>query len=147
VINEGPAKKTEAKLVDLGIGGTEDFKAKTETAVTTTAAPLTTSSAPEPAAPIQAPAPSPAPVTTSQPPNVATSQPVYAQLLSTLDQKTADALAAKLIDGGFTSAYVERGAGDKGTMFKVRVKFPSEAEAKAAEAKLHEFSKDVWIVR
>jgi hypothetical protein len=147
VINEGPAKKTEAKLVDLGIGGTEDFKAKTETTVTTTAAPLTTSSAPEPAAPIQAPAPSPAPVTTSQPPNVATSQPVYAQLLSTLDQKTADALAAKLIDGGFTSAYVERGAGDKGTMFKVRVKFPSEAEAKAAEAKLHEFSKDVWIVR
>src|SRR5205085_10510508 len=75
------------------------------------------------------------------------STPVYAQLLSTLDQKTADTLAAKLIDGGFTSAYVERGSGDKGTMFKVRVKFPSEGEAKAAEAKLHEFSRDVWIVR
>src|SRR5205085_1301854 len=27
VINEGPAKKTEAKLVDLGIGAAEDFKA------------------------------------------------------------------------------------------------------------------------
>src|SRR5438105_2992332 len=59
--------------------------------------------------------------------------PIYAQLLSTLDQKTADTLAAKLIDGGFTSAYVERGSGDKGTMFKVRVKFPSEVEARSAE--------------
>src|ERR1051325_4396304 len=106
------------------------------------------------------PAPAPAPVTTSapapaqaeasahsepapqQPSNPATqqpapaqpAQPVYAQLLSTLDQKTADTLAAKLIDNGFTSAYVERGMSDKGTMFKVRVKFPSEGEAKAAEA-------------
>jgi hypothetical protein len=29
----------------------------------------------------------------------------------------------------------------------VRVKFPSEGEARAAEAKLREFSKDVWIVK
>ena len=72
---------------------------------------------------------------------------MYAQLLSTLDQKVADALAAKLIDGGFTSAYVERGPSEKGTMFKVRVKFPSEGEARAAETKLREFSKDVWIVK
>jgi hypothetical protein len=130
VINEGPAKKTEAKLVDLGIGN-DDFKPKTDT-VTETGPPA----APAPVAP-----------TTSQPPNLPTSQPVYAQLLSTLDQKVADALAAKLIDGGFTSAYVERGPSEKGTLFKVRVKFPSEGEAHAAEAKLREFSKDVWIVR
>src|SRR5436190_13673737 len=132
VVNEGPAKKTEAKLVDLGIGN-DDFKPKTDT-VTETAPPA-------------GPAPSPAPLTSSEPSTPAPQQPVYAQLLSTFDQKVADALAAKLIDGGFTSAYVERGPSEKGTLFKVRVKFPSEGEARAAEAKLREFSKDVWIVK
>ncbi|HSP14601.1 MAG TPA: SPOR domain-containing protein [Thermoanaerobaculia bacterium] len=74
--------------------------------------------------------------------------PHFAQLLSTSDQKTAEALAAKLIDGGFTSAYVERGpTTEKGTIFRVRVKFLSEEEAKAAEAKLKTFSKDVWITK
>jgi sporulation related protein len=69
--------------------------------------------------------------------------PVYAQLLVSTDQKTAETLAATLIDKGFTSAYVERA----GAQFKVRVKFPSEAEARAAEPKLKEFAKDVWIVK
>ena len=69
--------------------------------------------------------------------------PVYAQLLVSTDQKTAESLAATLIDKGFTSAYVERA----GTAFKVRVKFASEAEARAAEPKLKEFAKDVWIVK
>jgi cell division septation protein DedD len=157
VVAEGPAKKSEAKLVDLGIANSDDFKAKTDTTLTDTVAPLTastpqtatTASAPEASAPTQQPAPAPVQPqpATSQHPSVPTSQPVYAQLLSTLDQKTADTLAAKLIDAGFTSAYVERGAGDKGTMFKVRVKFPTEAEARGAETKLHEFSRDVWIVR
>ncbi|HUJ13893.1 MAG TPA: SPOR domain-containing protein [Thermoanaerobaculia bacterium] len=73
--------------------------------------------------------------------------PAYAQLVSTSDQKTAETLAAKLIEGGFTSAYVERGATEKGTVFRVRVKFASEAEAHAAEAKLKQFSKDVWITK
>ncbi len=74
--------------------------------------------------------------------------PHFAQLLSTSDQKTAETLAAKLIDGGFTSAYVERGpATEKGTIYRVRVKFPSEEEAKAAEAKLKGFSKEVWITK
>ena len=73
----------------------------------------------------------------------ATTGPAYAQMLVTSDQKTADALAAKLIDHGFMSAYVERA----GATFKVRVKFASEAEARANEAKLKELSKDVWIVR
>jgi len=73
--------------------------------------------------------------------------PVFAQLLSTSDQKTAEALAAKLIEGGFTAAYVERTNSDKGTVFRVRVKFPSDADAHAAEAKLKQFSKEVWITR
>ena len=71
--------------------------------------------------------------------------PAFAQILSTSDQKTAEALAAKLIEGGFTAAYVERTTTDKGTIFRVRIKFPSEAEAHAAEPKLKAFSKDVWI--
>jgi hypothetical protein len=136
VINEGPAKKTEAKLVDLGIG--DDFKAAETPAVVT------------PPAPVPAPAPASASgsVDAAVPAaEAAALHPVHAQLLSTLDQKVADALAAKLIDGGFTSAYVERGATDKGAIFKVRVKFPTEAEARAAETKLHEYSKDVWIVK
>lgn len=91
---------------------------------------------PNPESRVPSPAPAPAPV------------PHYAQLLSTSDQKIAEALAAKLIDGGFTAAYVERGpATEKGTIFRVRVKFPSEEAAKAAEPKLKTFSKDVWITK
>jgi len=75
------------------------------------------------------------------------SGPVFAQLLSTSDQKTAEALAAKLIEGGFTAAYVERGTTDKGTVFRVRVKFSSDGDAHTAEAKLKQFSKEVWITR
>ena len=74
-------------------------------------------------------------------------EPAYAQLLSTSDQKTAEALAAKLIEGGFTASYVERTASDKGMVFRVRIKFASDAEAHAAEAKLKEYSKDVWITK
>lgn len=73
--------------------------------------------------------------------------PHFAQLLSTSDQKTAEALAAKLIDAGFTSSYVERNPTDKGIVYRVRTRFPSEAEAKAAEARLKTFSKDVWITK
>jgi hypothetical protein len=88
---------------------------------------------------------------TSQPvaskPVVPASGPVEAQLASIGDQKAAESLAAKLINGGFTSAYVDRGANDKGTVWRVRVKFGSEAEAQAAMPRLKEFSKDVWIAR
>lgn len=100
--------------------------------------------APKPAASKPAEAPKPAPAVK---PAAAPSGPAYAQLLVTSDQKTADDLAAKVIDHGFMSAYVERVATDKGTAFKVRVKFTSEAAAKAAEPKLKELSKDVWITR
>ncbi|HEX3579355.1 MAG TPA: SPOR domain-containing protein [Thermoanaerobaculia bacterium] len=160
VINEGSviaSKKNEGKLVDLGVGN-DDFKAPPP--ATTSAAPppapaatitegtitpLTESAAPAPApitasaAPIvEAPKPAPKPVTAAVP-----AAPAYAQLLVTSDQKTADALAAKAIDHGFMTTYVERA----GTSFKVRVKFNSEAEARASEAKLKEISKDVWIVK
>ncbi|HEX6178062.1 MAG TPA: SPOR domain-containing protein [Thermoanaerobaculia bacterium] len=73
--------------------------------------------------------------------------PHYAQLLSTADQKKAEALAAKLIDSGFLGAYVERATNERGPLFRVRVNFPSEQEARSAEARLKTFSKDVWITR
>ena len=71
--------------------------------------------------------------------------PHLAQLLSTSDQKTAEALAVKLINRGFNTAYVERGSTEKGAVYRVRVKFDSEQEARGSEAKLREFSKEVWI--
>ena len=162
VINEGSvaARKNDSKLVDLGVGN-DDFKAPpatTSSVMTETAPPaatitegtvtpltnsaVTTTAAAEvvpkpvakpPSQPAVVPAPKPAPPAGA----------VYAQLLVTSDQKTADALAAKAIDHGFMSTFVER----SGATFKVRVKFSSEAEARASEAKLKELSKDVWIVK
>lgn len=82
----------------------------------------------------------------AKPATVATpAVPHYAQLLSTSDQKAAEALAARVIDRGFTSAYVQRGETEKGTTFRVRVRFESETAARAAEGTLREFSKEVWI--
>lgn len=124
----------------------------------------TTHALPDDALPVPAPAEAaqkpPAEVATPQPRPAAavppaaapahkqySAAPHYAQLLSTADQKTAEALAAKLIDGGFPSAYVERGANEKGTIHRVRVKFPTETAARAAETRLKEFSKEVWITK
>ena len=55
--------------------------------------------------------------------------------------------AARVIDAGFMGAYVERGTTDKGMVYRVRVKFPSDADAHVAEARLKTYSKDVWITR
>jgi cell division septation protein DedD len=159
VVRKEPAVVTEAnavprkpagKIVELGVAD-DDFKqpaaapapapapAVTETPVLTEQT-TTAAAQPAPAATTATPA---SPVSAPATPSV----PFYAQLLSTTDQKTAEALAAKLINGGFTAAYVERSTNEKGTIFRVRVKFPSEAEARAAEAKLREFAKEVWITR
>lgn len=73
--------------------------------------------------------------------------PHSAQILSTTDQKKAEALAAKLINGGFLSAYVDRSSNEKGPLYRVRVNFPSLEDARAAEPKLKSFSSEVWITR
>jgi len=144
VVKKEPAVITEAavlkprndgKIVELGA---DDFKPKTDTTVTATAPPVitettTTTTTPAPERRDAAP---PAAET-------AAATPVYAQLLVSTDQHTAETLAATLIDKGFPTAYVERAGGQ----FKVRVKFNSEADARAAEPKLKEFAKDVWIVK
>lgn len=76
------------------------------------------------------------------------STPAYAQLLSTGEARTAETLAAKLIDAGFTSAYVERSRGESGMVYRVRVKFASETEARAAADRLRAISKtEPWITR
>lgn len=72
--------------------------------------------------------------------------PHIAQLLSTTDSTTAEGLAARLIDAGFTTAYVERNLGEQGTTYRVRVRFVSEQAARAAADQLRTYSKgDVWI--
>jgi cell division septation protein DedD len=161
VVSEASAlpKKSAGTIVELGVAA-DDFKKPD--AATTTAAPLTESVAPlaadspstETPAPavVEAPKPvaeTPKPVAeTPKPvPAAATGVPFYAQLISTTDKNTAETLAAKLIDRGYNSAYVERGANEKGPIYRVRVKFSGETEARAAEPKLREFSKEVWITR
>ena len=171
VINEGnvSTKRRDGKLVDLGVGN-DDFKAPaaiTGTTTSSTTSPVTTETAPastitegtvvpltnsaavtttaaaEVQRPVTKPATPPPAVPAVKPTVPPVAGPAYAQLLVTSDQKTADALAAKAIDHGFMSTYVER----SGATFKVRVKFSSEAEARSSEAKLKELSIDVWIVK
>jgi cell division septation protein DedD len=74
--------------------------------------------------------------------------PHFAQLLSTADAQAAEQLAAKLIEGGFTSAYVERTTSPRGMVHRVRVKFPSETEARSAVARLRSFAAgEIWIAK
>lgn len=152
VINEGnviAAKKSEGRIVELGDTRSAAGRAGVPPAGAS-AVPADTTIAEAPA-PERRDAAPPAAETAARPAETAArpaetaarAVPAYAQLLVSTDQKTAEALAATLIDNGFTSAYVERAGGQ----FKVRVKFPSEAEARAAEPKLKEFAKDVWIVK
>lgn len=105
------------------------------------------STTPVPSVAIRPPAPVPA-----RPIRAATSEqpgsPVYAQLLSTGDARTAESLAARLIEQGFTSAYVERGSGPQGMLYRVRVRFGAEPEARAAVERLKSISKgEIWITR
>jgi sporulation related protein len=148
VITEGamvPAKKeSDSKIVELPQA--DDETAATETAAKTDTGATSASVIEEgtPAA-TETTANVAAATETTAPPPAAPAVPTFAQLLSTSDKKTAEVLAARVIERGFTSAYVERGSSDKGPVYRVRIKFPSEAEARAAEPKLKEFAKEVWI--
>lgn len=80
--------------------------------------------------------PAPAPATT----------PHVAQLISTTDAAAAESLAARLIDSGFPSAYVQRSQSGRGTVYRVRVRFASEADARAALDRLGTFTKgEIWV--
>jgi len=74
--------------------------------------------------------------------------PYFAQLISTAEAKVAEGLAARMIEGGFTSAYVERVNSDRGLTYRVRVRFPSQAEARAALPSLRRYTTgEIWITR
>jgi cell division septation protein DedD len=146
-------KKSSGEIVELGVSNDDFEEAEeapaaatpaTDTTVTSTAA---ATIAEETAAVTSDAPPQQPPVTTrvATPTAAPVAVPHIAQLLSTGDQKTAEAMAVKVIDRGFNDTYVERGASDKGPIFRVRVRFDSEAAARAAEPKLREFSKEVWI--
>lgn len=81
-------------------------------------------------------------------PAAAPAQPVYAQLLSTGEARTAETLAARLIDAGFTSAYVERSPSSGGMIYRVRVRFGSEEAARGAAERMKAISKtEPWITK
>ncbi|HVT45508.1 MAG TPA: SPOR domain-containing protein [Thermoanaerobaculia bacterium] len=82
-------------------------------------------------------------------PDPASSSSWFAQILSSGDAKAAETLAAKLIDNGFTTAYVERVPAESGGMIhRVRVKYASEAEARGAVDRLRSFTTgEVWVSR
>jgi cell division septation protein DedD len=140
-------KKSEGRIVELGVEADEFQEpatpepVPTETMSSETIAPAVVEEA---ATPVVTESAAEVSVTTPAAP-AAPRITTYAQLLSTSDQKTAENLAARLIDRGFTTAYVERGSTDKGAIYRVRVKFNSEPDARAAEPRLKEFSKEVWI--
>ena len=170
IVTEGsvlPNAKKPGRIVELGVENS-DFRqidsAATAAGETSSTAPMlieestTSSEMPAPAIAASESAPAAEPVASRPEPAAAKPQAaapitakastaVHAQLLSTSDQKRAEALAAKLIEGGFSAAYVERGTNDKGPVYRVRIRFNSEAEARTAEPKLKSFSPDAWIDR
>jgi hypothetical protein len=140
-------KKTEGKIVELGVADDEfqptDTAATDTTTTTAAAAPQIIEEGPAATTTVAEATPPPATATAE----TATQVPHFAQLLSSGDQRAAESLAARLIERGFNTAYVERGSNDKGAIFRVRVRFPSEEAARTAEARLKEFSKEVWITK
>jgi cell division septation protein DedD len=142
VVRREPAVVTEAgtarggsKIVELGVGDPQPPAVATTDAVT----------APE--SEMAAPA-----IIDEDPPATDTAAasaeeaPFYAQLLSTSEPKAAEALAARLIERGFTSAFVDQASTDQGTVYRVRVKFPGEAAARAAVEQLKAYSPgEVWL--
>lgn len=78
----------------------------------------------------------------------ASSVPYVAQILSTTEQEPAERLAARLIDAGFSNAYVERVPSEPGMLYRVRVRFGSENEARAAVERLKPYAPgEIWVSR
>lgn len=104
--------------------------------------------APETPAPAQQQPPSAAPPAAEPQPEPSVPGPVFVQLLSSTEAKSAEALAARIIESGFNNAYVERVDSPTGMIYRVRVRFESEAEARAAVDRLRAISRtDPWVTR
>lgn len=153
VITEKPMPATPADATTGTIAEAQPEAAGTEAGETIEAAPeqepAAGSAAPASAQPLPVaavPPASKAPAPAVAPPAATPGVPAWAQLLATSDARRAETLAAKLIDAGFTSAFVDRVKTDKGTIHRVRVRFASEAEARAAVPKLQPYSSEKVLV-
>jgi cell division septation protein DedD len=151
VITERPMPAMPAETATEAVEEAQPEASATEAGEKIETTPATATAAPAPekeTAPAPAPPRAAAPVapaaTTSAAP--APAGPAWAQLLATSDAKRAETLAAKLIDGGFNSAFVDRIKGEKGTIHRVRVRFKSEAEARAAVPKLQPYTTEKVLV-
>ena len=142
--NTAPAKKPQERIVELETPADTFSDAET---VPEPVQPARTAPKPAPRVEIKEERDVAKPAAPAVTPASGPAVPHYAQLLSTSDQKKAEAFAAKLIDGGFQSAYVDRATTEKGMLFRVRVNFPTEQAARSAEPKLRTFSKEVWITK
>ncbi|HUP65267.1 MAG TPA: SPOR domain-containing protein [Thermoanaerobaculia bacterium] len=143
VISE-EAAGADGTIVELGVESPAGFSEPARTSTPPAQAEIFEERKPEPArAPVIDTAPQAATGTSA-----IAGPPVIAQVLSSSDMKAAEALAAKLIDGGFASAYVERVQNEGGMIYRVRVRFGSEAEARAAADRLKALGgSEVWIIR
>lgn len=124
----------DGSIVELGVPPTQPAEPESSTIVEEPPATLE----PEPAVP---------PPATETPESSAI--PHFAQLLSTREAAAAEALAARLIDDGYTSAYVERVPSDDGGMiYRVRVRFSSEQAARQAVESLRAYAPgEIWVSR
>ena len=156
VINEASAaRKGDSKIVELGVPEGSEFEAPVTTeTLSDTGSPAVPSIIEEAAkaeASVNPPNSAEAATQPSRDQNTAAPEPAvpfYAQLLSSSDAAAAESLAAKLIDNGFPTAYVERLTSGAAPTYRVRVRFRSEAEARAAVDRLKAFSKgEVWVTR
>lgn len=157
VIDEGAAPGDAGRIVELGVDETDfgSTAAPADPTLTETAlpeAPTIQELAPPAtagggAAPVVETAqPAPAQPSPLAPP---ADGPVYAQVASSSEQKPAEALAAKLIENGFPTAYVERVRSGSAMLYRVRVRFASEAQARASVERLEGLAGggEVWITR
>ncbi|HEY5609809.1 MAG TPA: SPOR domain-containing protein [Thermoanaerobaculia bacterium] len=163
VVRREPTVVTEASLAPKGERsaieelGVREVEEPSETEMTTTdraptSDPIIVTERPSDDAPAMAPLTEtiaqPAATASPKAGDPAPAVPHYAQLLSSSDAKAAEALAAKLINDGYTNAYVERLPSDRGTVYRVRVKFATEADARGAVEKLKSYvNGDVWVTR
>jgi cell division septation protein DedD len=165
IITEGKVAQSEAKIVELGVPvpvAPDDAlepvdelpPPATIEAAARAAEPRPASASPaavaEPAAAAETPAITTPPAAAEPAMPAGSTEPVphFVQLLSTGDAKAAEALAARLIEEGFLNAYVERTMSDTSTVHRVRVRYPTEREARAAAPRLAAWAKgDVWVAR
>ncbi len=163
VISEASSLPSRSRIVELGVPKNHDFATDAGSAeapsiqeeapalpeAATGSSPVVPAVTTKP--PVQAPAPSSKPAQNElaakpeqQPASPAV--PHFAQVLSSSDKKAAEDLAAKLIDAGMTSTYVERSMSQRGMIYRVRVKYASEAEARSDVTRLGSLTKgEIWV--